>query len=65
MTRRQLFSSKTSTRLMLAREKVLRRRDLGLPAPAQGEFNLVFRNYWPKEEALNGAYLNPPIKKVD
>jgi hypothetical protein len=61
MTRRQLFSSKTSTRLMLAREKVLRRRDLGLP----GEFNLVFRDYWPKEEVLNGAYLNPPIKKVD
>jgi hypothetical protein len=35
-----------------------------LPAPAQGEFNVVIRNYWPKEEALNGAYVNPPIKRV-
>jgi hypothetical protein len=35
-----------------------------LPTPATGEFNIVIRNYWPKEEALNGTYKNPAIKKV-
>lgn len=35
-----------------------------LPTPVRGEFNIVIRNYWPKEEALNGSYKNPPIKKV-
>ena len=35
-----------------------------LPAPPTGEFNVIIRNYWPKEEALNGAYVNPPIKRV-
>jgi hypothetical protein len=35
-----------------------------LPTPARGEFNIVIRNYWPKEAALNGTYKNPPIRKV-
>ncbi len=35
-----------------------------LPAPAQGEFNIVIRNYWPKQQALNGTYVNPPIRKL-
>jgi hypothetical protein len=35
-----------------------------LPAPARGEFNIVIRNYWPREEAFNGVYKNPPIKRV-
>lgn len=35
-----------------------------LPAPASGEFNIVIRNYWPKQEALDGTYKNPPIKKI-
>jgi hypothetical protein len=35
-----------------------------LPAPASGEFNIVIRNYWPKEAALNGTYKNPPIRRV-
>jgi hypothetical protein len=26
---------------------------------------ITIRNYWPKEEALNGTYKNPPIKKVE
>ena len=34
-----------------------------LPTPP-GAFNITIRNYWPKEEALNGTYKNPPIKKV-
>jgi hypothetical protein len=35
-----------------------------LPVPPNGDLNIVIRNYWPKEVALNGKYLNPPIKKV-
>jgi len=35
-----------------------------LPAPASGEFNIVIRNYWPKQEALDGTYKNPSIKRV-
>jgi hypothetical protein len=35
-----------------------------VPAPANGDFNIVIRNYWPKKEALDGAYKNPPIRKV-
>jgi hypothetical protein len=34
-----------------------------LPTPP-GAFNITIRNYWPKEDALNGNYKNPPIKKV-
>ena len=34
-----------------------------LPTPP-GPFNITIRNYWPKEEALNGTYKNPPVKKV-
>ena len=34
-----------------------------LPTPP-GAFNITIRNYWPKEDALNGTYKNPPIKKV-
>jgi hypothetical protein len=34
-----------------------------LPAPP-GTFNITIRNYWPREDALNGTYKNPPIKKV-
>lgn len=34
-----------------------------LPTPP-GAFNITIRNYWPKEEALNGTHKNPPIKKV-
>lgn len=34
-----------------------------LPTPP-GAFNVSLRNYWPKEDALNGTYKNPPIKKV-
>ena len=34
-----------------------------LPTPS-GAFNITIRNYWPKEDALNGNYKNPPIKKV-
>ena len=35
-----------------------------LPAPKTGEFNIVIRNYWPKKAALDGSYVNPPIKRV-
>ena len=35
-----------------------------LPAPPSGEFNIIIRNYWPKKEALDGAYKNSPIKRL-
>lgn len=34
-----------------------------LPAP-KGEFNILLRVYWPKEEMLNGSWEVPAIKKV-
>jgi hypothetical protein len=34
-----------------------------LPIPP-GAFNITIRSYWPKEDALNGTYKNPPIKKL-
>lgn len=35
-----------------------------LPTPASGEFNIVIRNYWPKQEILDGTYKAPPIKRL-
>lgn len=34
-----------------------------LPAP-KGEFMVVMRIYWPKEEALTGAWTAPPMQRV-
>ena len=34
-----------------------------LPTPP-GQFNLTLRNYFPKEEAYNGTYKVPPVRKV-
>ena len=33
-----------------------------LPAPASGTFNLVVRNFWPKESVLDGTYKLPPVR---
>ncbi len=35
-----------------------------LPAPA-GPFSAILRLYWPKEEALDGTWTPPPLKRVD
>jgi DNA sulfur modification protein DndE len=35
-----------------------------LPAP-DGEFILMMRLYWPKDEALDGAWVPPPARRVD
>jgi len=35
-----------------------------LPAP-DGEFILMMRLYWPKDEALNGAWVPPPARRTD
>jgi hypothetical protein len=35
-----------------------------LPSP-KGEFNVMMRLYWPKEEMLNGTWTPPAIKKVN
>jgi hypothetical protein len=34
-----------------------------LPAP-QGAFRMFLRLYWPKDEALNGTWKNPPLQRV-
>lgn len=34
-----------------------------LPAP-KGDFALIMRLYWPKEEALNGSWKQPDLKKL-
>ena len=36
-----------------------------LPAPASGTFNLVVRNFWPKESALDGTFKLPPVKRKE
>ena len=35
-----------------------------LPSPASGAINITIRNYWPKEEAMNGSYKIPPIRRL-
>ena len=35
-----------------------------LPAPAEGEFNLTMRLYWPSLDILTGAWNPPPVAKV-
>jgi len=34
-----------------------------LPAP-EGDFNILLRVYWPKEEMINGTWKLPPVKKI-
>jgi len=34
-----------------------------LPTP-EGEFILMLRLYWPKEEAINGAWVPPPARRI-
>jgi hypothetical protein len=35
-----------------------------LPAPS-GPFSVIMRLYWPKQEALDGRWLAPPITRID
>jgi hypothetical protein len=35
-----------------------------LPAPA-GPFSVIMRLYWPKETALDGTWVAPPMKKSE
>ena len=35
-----------------------------LPAP-DGEFILMLRLYWPKDEAVNGVWVPPPVRRMD
>ena len=35
-----------------------------LPTPSRGPFNLVVRDFWPKEPMLNGTYKVPPVRKT-
>lgn len=36
-----------------------------LPAPQEGEFNLLARLYWPHEDALAGRWQMPPVERLD
>ena len=36
-----------------------------LPAPQEGEFNLLARLYWPREEGLSGDWQMPPVEPLD
>lgn len=36
-----------------------------LPAPADGNFSLMMRLYWPALEVLDGSWAPPPVKRVD
>jgi hypothetical protein len=36
----------------------------GLPAP-KGPFFIVMRFYWPKPEALDGTWKQPPMMRVE
>jgi hypothetical protein len=35
-----------------------------LPAPAQGDFSLTLRVYWPQESVLNGSWVPPSVQQV-
>jgi hypothetical protein len=35
-----------------------------LPAPGSGTFNLVVRNFWPKQAMFDGSWTMPGVKKV-
>jgi hypothetical protein len=35
-----------------------------LPAP-DGEFILMLRLYWPKDEVVNGIWVPPPVRRMD
>lgn len=35
-----------------------------LPAP-KGDFNVLLRVYWPKEEMVNGSWIPPAIRKIE
>ena len=36
-----------------------------LPAPAEGEFYMAMRLYWPKPEALDGTWEPPLVRRID
>lgn len=36
-----------------------------LPAPPTGHFTLLARLYWPQEAVLDGAWVMPPVERVD
>lgn len=36
-----------------------------LPAPADGNFSLMMRLYWPALEVLDGSWAPPPVKRLD
>jgi hypothetical protein len=59
------FNADGSLDIYLQAESPGEDKEANWMATPPGVFNITIRNYWPKEEALNGTYKNPPIKKVE
>lgn len=59
------FNSDGSLDLYIQRESPGSERESNwLPAPRHGLFTMNLRLYWPKTEALTGAWTPPPVKRV-
>jgi hypothetical protein len=39
-------------------------RDNWLPAPANAEFSLYLRGYWPKPAMIDGSWTPPAVRKI-
>lgn len=60
------FNTDGSLDIYVQRENPGKDKDSNwLPAPAEGNFELTLRLYWPKEEALNGPWTPVPVQKVE
>lgn len=59
------FNSDGSLDLYIQRESPGKDKESNwLPAPQSGRFTMNLRLYWPKAEALNGAWAPPSVKQV-
>jgi hypothetical protein len=60
------FAADGSLTLYIQRESPGADRESNwLPAPADGPFSMNLRLYWPKPQALDGAWAPPPVTKAD
>ena len=60
------FNDDGSLTLFIQRESPgVDRESNWLPAPASGEFSMNLRLFWPKPEALDGAWKPPAVKRVE
>jgi hypothetical protein len=60
------FNADGSLDLYIQRESPGKERESNwLPTPADGSFTMNLRLYWPRAEALDGAWTPPPVKRLD